>query len=213
MPVADYLFPALQGFGMGAGLIIAIGAQNAFVLKTGLLRRHLLAVVLFCFLSDATLIAAGVGGFGTLVAAFPLLTDAAAIGGAIFLAFYGARAAWSALRPGALQAGDGVGGPGLLATLATVAALTWLNPHVYLDTVVLVGGIAGQFPMPQRLWFGAGAVLASAAWFFALGYGARLLAPLFARPAAWQVLDGLIALVMWAIATSLLLGLVRACCH
>ena len=210
MPFADYLFPALQGFGMGAGLIIAIGAQNAFVLKTGLLRRHLLPVVLFCFLSDATLIAAGVGGFGTLVAAFPLLTDAAAIGGAIFLAFYGARAAWSALRPGALQAGEGAaGGPGLIATLATVAALTWLNPHVYLDTVVLVGGIAGQFPMPERACFGIGAVLASAIWFFALGYGARLLAPLFARPAAWRVLDGLIALVMWAIATSLVLGLVN----
>lgn len=208
MPVVDFLFPALQGFGIGAGLIIAIGAQNAFVLKTGLLRRHLLPVVLFCFLSDATLIAAGVGGFGTLVAAFPLLTDAAAIGGAIFLAFYGARAAWSALRPGALQAGDGAGGgPGLFATLATVAALTWLNPHVYLDTVVLVGGIAGQFPMPERLWFGLGAVLASAVWFFALGYGARLLAPLFARPAAWRVLDGLIALVMWAIAASLVAGL------
>jgi len=211
MPFVDQLFAALQGFGMGAGLIIAIGAQNAFVLKTGLLRRHLLAVVLFCFLSDATLIAAGVGGFGTLVAAFPLLTDAAAIGGAIFLAFYGARAAWSALRPGTMQAESGAAdGPGLFATLATVAALTWLNPHVYLDTVVLVGGIAGQFPIPERLWFGLGAVLASATWFFALGYGARLLAPLFARPAAWRVLDGLIALVMWAIATSLVLGLVNA---
>lgn len=209
MPLTDLLFPALQGFGMGGGLIIAIGAQNAFVLKSGLKRHHLLPVVLFCFLSDALLIAAGVGGFGTLVAAFPVLTDAAAIGGALFLAFYGARAAWSALRPGSLNADDGAtGGPGLFATLATIAALTWLNPHVYLDTVVLLGGIAGQFPMPARIWFGIGAATASAAWFFTLGYGARLLAPLFAKPAAWRVLDGLIALVMWAIAASLILALV-----
>lgn len=209
MPTPELLLSALQGFAMGGGLIIAIGAQNAFVLKMGLLRRHLLPVVLFCFLSDAALIAAGVGGFGSLVAAFPLLTDAAAIGGALFLAFYGVRAAWAAFRPGALVAKDGAAaGPGLLAALGTIAALTWLNPHVYLDTVVLLGGVAGQFPMPDRIWFGAGAVLASAAWFFALGYGARLLSPLFAKPAAWRVLDGLIALVMWSIAISLVVGLV-----
>ena len=200
---------ALPGFAMGAGLIIAIGAQNAFVLRTGLTRRHVLPVVLLCAFSDAVLILAGVGGFGALVASSPILTDAAALGGAVFLTFYGARAAWSAFRPGSLNAAQAAeAAPGLIPTLATAAALTWLNPHVYLDTVVLLGGIAGQYPMPDRAAFGAGAVLASFTWFFALGYGARLLAPVFAKPMAWRVLDALIALVMWSIAASLIRGLV-----
>ncbi len=192
-----------SGFFTGLGLIVAIGAQNAFVLRQGLRREHVFAVSLACALSDAILIAAGVLGLGALLDIAPWFEPAMRYGGAAFLIWYGARAALSAWRGGqALEAGEAARtrlGP----TLATVLALTWLNPHVYLDTVILVGSIAATFPAPRV--FGAGAVLASFVFFFSLGYGARLLAPLFARPRSWQVLDGLIALVMWAIALKLLL--------
>ncbi|WP_207480314.1 LysE/ArgO family amino acid transporter [Arenibaculum pallidiluteum] len=201
MPSA--ILPALQGFSLGAGLIVAIGAQNAFVLRQGLKREHVLPVVLVCILADGLLIALGCAGFGSLVAARPELLAAVGLGGAAFLAWYGLRALRSAMRPGTLVAG----GPqpiGLGRALATVSALTLLNPHVYLDTVVLLGGIAGRFAPAERVSFAGGAVVASTVWFLGLGFGARLLAPVFARPAAWRVLDLVIAAVMLTLAALLL---------
>jgi len=204
-----WIAPAWQGFGLGAGLIIAIGAQNAYVLKLGLSRTHVFPVTTFCFLADALLIAAGAAGMGTLVASNPTLTLIAGIGGAAFLFFYGLRAFRLALKPGTLKAGGNGGGQGGLgAALGVAAALTFLNPHVYLDTVVLLGSIAGQYPPNERIVFGTGAAVASAVWFYGLGFGATLLAPVFARPRAWQVLDASIGCVMWGIAFALVRGLV-----
>jgi len=206
---ADWIAPAWQGFGLGAGLIIAIGAQNAYVLKLGLRRTHVFPVTTFCFLADALLIAAGAAGMGTLVASNPTLTLVAGVGGAAFLFLYGVRAFRLAFKPGSLKAAENGGGPGGLGpALGVAAALTFLNPHVYLDTVVLLGSIAGQYPLAERIVFGAGAVVASAVWFYGLGYGATLLAPVFAKPRAWQVLDALIGCVMWGIAFALIRGLV-----
>jgi L-lysine exporter family protein LysE/ArgO len=195
----------LAGFSLGLSLILAIGAQNAFVLRQGLAGRHVLAVCLACALSDAVLIAAGVAGFGWLVEAAPWTVPLFRWGGVAFLTAYGAlafRAAWRG--GGALRAAEGAG-TGLRATLVTCLALTWLNPHVYLDTVVLLGSVAASQEGPRAL-FGAGAVTASFAFFFTLGYGAGLLRPLFARPAAWRALDAGVGLVMWAIAGRLALG-------
>ena len=190
------------GLGTGLSLIVAIGAQNAFVLKQGLLRRHVFAVSLFCAVSDALLIAAGVAGAGAIARNAPWFLAAMRWGGAAFLLVYGARAFRAAWRGGAvLRAGEGAAGLG--GTLAVLAALTWLNPHVWLDTVVLLGSISA--PWPDKGGFLAGAVSASVLFFFALGYGARWLTPLFARPLAWRVLDALVGLVMWSIA----LGLIR----
>ncbi|MFC3229723.1 LysE/ArgO family amino acid transporter [Marinibaculum pumilum] len=192
------------GFSLGFGLIMAIGAQNAFVLRQGLRREHVGAVVAACALSDAALIAAGVAGFGILVERAAWIAPLFRYGAAAFLLFYGARAAWSAWRGGeALDPAAG-GRQRLGPTLATCLALTWLNPHVYLDTVVLLGSVAAQ--AQNRLAFGIGATAASLVFFTALGFGARLLSPLFARPVTWRVLDALIALVMWAIAAALLLA-------
>ncbi|MBI6629616.1 LysE/ArgO family amino acid transporter [Pontibaca salina] len=192
----------LPGFALGFSLILAIGAQNAFVLRQGLRRDHVFAVCLACALSDALLIAAGVAGFGALARAVPWLEPVMRYGGAAFLLWYGALNLRNAWRGGeALRAEDGRG-RGLWRTLGVVLALTWLNPHVYLDTVVLLGSVSAQYD--DRLGFVLGATCASFVFFFSLGYGARLLAPLFARPRAWQVLDLLIALVMWPIAARLL---------
>ncbi|WGH78031.1 LysE/ArgO family amino acid transporter [Jannaschia ovalis] len=193
----------LSGFGLGFSLILAIGAQNAFVLRQGLRGEHVLAVALTCALSDALLIAAGVAGIGALVGVLPWLVPAFRWGGAAFLLVYGARAAWSAWRGGqALEAAGGAGG--LRRAVLTCLALTWLNPHVYLDTLVLLGSISTQAAAPRV--FGLGAVTASFVFFFALALGARLLRPLFARPGAWRVLDAGVALVMWAIAAGLILS-------
>jgi L-lysine exporter family protein LysE/ArgO len=198
------LVALVQGLGLGAGLIIAIGAQNAYVLRQGLRREFAVAVATVCFLCDMALIALGAGGFGSLVAAFPALTEVAAWGGAAFLAWYGFRALRSALRPGTLEA-DGAPGrlPSRGRAVATALALSLLNPHVYLDTVVLIGGIAGQYALADRPWFAAGAMSASFFWFYGLVIGARWLAPLFRKPAAWRILDLIIAAVMWSIAVSL----------
>lgn len=193
----------LPGFALSLTLILAIGAQNAFVLRHGLRRQHVLPIVLFCGLSDALLITVGVAGFGTLAEHVPGFEAAMRYGGAAFLIWYGFQNARSAVQStDALRDLDGQIAP-LGKTLAFLAAITWLNPHVYLDTVVLIGSISAQYP--DRLAFGIGAALASVTFFFALGYGARLLSPLFAKPAAWRILDALIALTMWAIAASLLL--------
>jgi L-lysine exporter family protein LysE/ArgO len=196
----------LGGFGFGLSLIVAIGAQNAFVLRQGLRGEHVGLVVATCALSDAMLIAAGVAGAGALLARAPALADAARAGGALFLLAYAALAARRALRPGALTpAAADARRPGRGATLATTLALTWLNPHVYLDTVLLLGSVARTHG--GGVAFGFGACVASLLWFPGLGYGARLLRPLFARPAAWRVLDAVIAVVMLTLAITLLHGL------
>ncbi|MFB9149404.1 LysE/ArgO family amino acid transporter [Roseovarius ramblicola] len=194
---------AVAGFALGFSLILAIGAQNAFVLRQGLRREHVLPVVLVCAWSDAVLVAAGVAGFGALAEAVPGLERVMRYGGAAFLLVYGARAFLAAWRGGeVLEAGHGAGS--LARAVLTCLALTWLNPHVYLDTVVLLGSVSAQYE--NRLAFGAGAVCASFVFFFALGFGARLLAPFFRRPLSWRVLDALVGAVMWAIAARLLLG-------
>jgi len=203
------LLAALAGLGLGLSLIVAIGAQNAFVLRQGLRRDHVLAVVLVCALSDAVLIAVGVAGGGALFAAVPWLVDVIRWAGAAFLATYGVLAAIRALRrprPDAagLRAGTATGA-GLGAAIATCLALTWLNPHVYLDTVLLLGSVASTHH-ENRWFFAAGAVSGSILWFTALGFGARALAPLFARPLAWRVLDAVIALVMITLAVLLVVG-------
>lgn len=190
---------SLEGFLISAGLIIAIGAQNAFVLRQGLLRQHVLAVVLFCALSDAMLILLGVAGFGTIVRSSTVLLTLVRWGGAAFLAAYAMLALRRAWRPLAMTAADGQG-PTRGAALLQCAAFTWANPHVYLDTVVLLGGISATYPESLQTVFAAGAAAASFAWFFALGYGARLLSAVFERPRAWQILDLGIAFVMAAIA-------------
>lgn len=193
---------ALAGFALGFSLILAIGAQNAFVLRQGLMRSHVFAVCLTCAVSDAILIAAGVAGFGALTQAVPGLELAMRLLGAAFLIWYGARTLHSAWHGGqALQASGAAGS--LRRALLTCLGLTWLNPHVYLDTVVLLGAVAAQYE--DRLNFALGAMTASVVFFFSLGYGARILSPVFARPRAWQALDLVIALVMWAIAAKLLL--------
>lgn len=197
---------AAQGFLLGGGLIIAIGAQNAYVLRQGLRRRHVFAVATVCFLCDVTLIAVGVAGFGGLVAAFPALTAAAAWGGAAFLGWYGLRSFRAALRPGVLSADAAPAASGARAAVSTALALSLLNPHVYLDTVVLIGSVAGQYPEGARAAFGVGAVLASLVWFYGLGYGAAVLTPLFRRPGAWRALDIGIGVIMWAIAAALIRG-------
>lgn len=197
------LQPALAGFFLGAGLIIAIGAQNAFLLRQGLLRQHVLLLVLICATSDAVLIAAGVAGLGSLVRSTPALLPAVTLGGAAFLLFYGGLAFRRALHPGVLAGADGAAISWMSAAV-TCLTLTWANPHVYLDTVVLIGGLSSRYDPAGQFAFGAGAVLASFAWFFVLGYGARLLAPVFARPIAWRLLDAGICVVMWTLAARLL---------
>lgn len=194
---------ALAGFYLGFSLILAIGAQNAFVLRQGLRRVHVLPVVLTCAVSDAVLIALGVSSLSVITEVLPWVTPAFRYGGAAFLVWYGARNFLSAWRGATVLEAASQGGASLRATVLTCLALTWLNPHVYLDTVLLIGTIATQYG-EYRLWFGAGAMTSSFVFFFSLGYGARLLAPLFARPKAWQVLDVFIGLVMWAIALKLL---------
>lgn len=192
----------IAGLGTGLSLIVAIGAQNAFVLKQGLLRHHVFWVSLFCAVSDALLIAAGVAGAGAIAQKAPWFLAAMRWGGAAFLIWYGFKSARAAWRGGETLNAAGQAPASLGATLATIAALTWLNPHVYLDTVVLLGAVSSTYP--DRLAFALGAMSGSFLFFFSLGYGARLLAPIFARPAAWRVLDGLVAVVMWAIAATLI---------
>ena len=197
------LTSALAGFLASAVLIIAIGAQNAFVLRQGLRREHVLVVVLTCAFSDLLLIGAGIGGLGAVVTARPAAVTVIRWVGAAFLLGYAVLAAKRAWRPAALNPADQAPAT-LRATLLTCLALTYLNPHVYLDTVLLLGSVAQRHP--HHWFFGLGAAAASLAWFTALGAGAHRLAPLLARPAAWRVLDALIAVVMLAVAVTLLVG-------
>jgi L-lysine exporter family protein LysE/ArgO len=192
-----------QGLFLGLGLIVAIGAQNAFVLRQGLRREHVGSVVAFCAVADALLITAGVFGMAQALGDRPMLARGLALGGAAFLAVYGWRALQRARQISALDVTASGQTLSRVAALAQAAAFTLLNPHVYLDTVLLVGSIGAQQPASLQGWFAAGASTASLLWFSALGFGARWLAPWFARPRAWQVLDGLIGLTMWVLSALL----------
>jgi L-lysine exporter family protein LysE/ArgO len=200
---------ALTGLAAGLTLIMAIGSQNAFVLRSGLARHHVGPVVAVCAVSDAVLISAGVAGIGTIVTRAPVVLDVVRWGGVVFLAAYAVLSFRRAWRGGEALAAGGAGGAGgaagpLSAALLTAVALTWLNPHVYLDTVLLLGALANG--SDSRWAFAAGAVVGSLVWFTALGYGARLASPLFAKPRAWQVLDVLIGVTMLLIAAGLARG-------
>lgn len=194
---------ASAGFFLGLSLIVAIGAQNAFILRQGLLRQHVFVLCLLCGFTDAFLIIVGVLGFGTLVSQAIWLIDAVTIGGAIFLFVYGLMAFRRVLSPDAMKAAS-KGASNLATAVATCLALTFLNPHVYLDTVVLLGGLSANYEGVDRLAYGMGAATGSFVWFFALGFGARLLVGVFENPKAWQILDIIIGCVMWLIAASLI---------
>ncbi|AKJ15102.1 amino acid transporter [Streptomyces incarnatus] len=200
------LTAAAAGFGTGLSLIVAIGAQNAFVLRQGVRRDAVLAVVGICALSDALLIALGVGGVGAVVVAWPGALRAVGIVGGLFLLCYGVLAARRVIRPGtAGLSTEGEAAGSRRRAVLTCLAMTWLNPHVYLDTVFLLGSLAADRGA-LRWTFGLGAALASLCWFAALGFGARLLGRFLARPAAWRVLDGLVALTMPALGATLMTG-------
>lgn len=196
------LAPFLAGFFLGGSLIVAIGPQNAYILRMGLLRHHIFWLCLFCSVSDAVLIILGVAGVGAIVEAHPQLLRFVAGGGAIFLFAYSLIALRRVFQPGILKI-ESNKKQSLAKAIAICGSLTWLNPHVYLDTVVLVGAYSTQYSDGGRLVFGFGAVLSSFAWFFALGYAARLLEPLFAKEFSWQVFDSLIAIVMGSLSFAL----------
>ncbi|MCP3429669.1 LysE/ArgO family amino acid transporter [Opacimonas viscosa] len=189
------------GFTIGLSLIVAIGAQNAFILKQGLLRQHVFWVCTVCFISDSIALSAGIAGFGLVVAKFPEIEWVARWAGAAFLFWYGAinfRSAWTNTT-GLVATGDSP--KSLYKTILLCLAFTWLNPHFYLDTLVMIGSISTQYPDP--LMFGVGTISASCVFFYSLGYGARLLEPVFAKPHSWRILDTLIGIIMWFIALSL----------
>jgi len=196
---------ASAAFVLMAGLIVAIGAQNALVLRQGLRRSHVFAVALTCALIDASLITVGVAGFGGVVGRYPQAVAIAAWTGAAFLAVYGVLSLRSAFKSESLEAegGELAATQTLAGVLSATLAVSLLNPHVYLDTIVLVGSVAVQYPPAARVSFALGAMSASFAWFFSLAFGARFLAPLFARPVAWRILDAAIAVVMFSVAFSL----------
>ena len=197
------LITFITGFIASLALIVAIGAQNAFILRQGLLRAHVLPLLLFCAAVDGILILAGVAGLGAVIAAEPMALNAIRYGGAAYLVYHGYGAV-KRMRHAEKMSVTAGSGTTLKAALLTVAGFTFLNPHVYLDTVILLGALANQ--AGEARWvFATGAVLASFVWFFGLGYGARLLTPVFAQPKAWKVLDGFIAFVMFALALTLLL--------
>lgn len=196
---------AIAGFLLGGSLIVAIGAQNAFVIRQGVLGRHVFWICLFCAASDALLIWSGVYGLGAVIGAVPAFVPVMTYGGVAFLLWYGVVALRRAARPAAMAGADD-GPSGLGQAIAACAAFTFLNPHVYLDTVVLVGSIANARPAGEQVPFAAGASLASLVWFFLIGYGASALRPWLARPAVWRVIDAVIAGIMFLLAGKLLLG-------
>lgn len=196
---------AINGYFVALSLILAIGAQNAFVLRQGLRREHVAAVVAVCAASDALLIGAGVAGFGSLSAALPWFGEAMRWLGVVFLLVYGALRFRAAARGGEALRPSEAGAASSKSVLATCLLLTWANPHVYLDTVVLIGSISAQYA-PHQLAFGVAAAFGSVSFFTALGYGARLLAPVFVRPAAWVWLEIGVGVTMWVIAAGLALG-------
>lgn len=196
----------LSGLGTGAGLIIALGAQNAFVLRQGLLRQHVLPVVLVCIGGDILCICAGVAGMGALIRTNEWLLEFFRWGGALFLTVYGISAARRAASGNGSMEISEVGACSFMKAITSCLAFTFLNPHVYLDTVVLLGSIAAQYGEDLKWTFASGALTASVLWFTGLGFGARLLLPIFQNRKAWRILDTLIALVMWAIALTLVLN-------
>lgn len=202
---------AIAGLLTGLTLIVAIGSQNAYVLRLGLVapRTTVAAVAAFCALSDAALIAVGVAGVGALSTLAPWALTLLRLGGVAFLVVYGVLSLRRALSPGAGLEAAKQSTPRVGAAVATVAAFTWLNPHVYLDTILFLGSVGAGFGV-QRWWFAAGAICASVLWFFSLGFGARLLRPIFAKAWTWRILDGLIALIMFGIAASLVVELLRS---
>lgn len=200
----------LTGLVLGASLIIAIGAQNAFVLRQGLLRAHVALVVVSCILIDVLLTTVGVGGLSASLGRNPVALDGLALGGACFLGWYGFGAARRACSRQSLAATPARGAQSARGALLQTLAVSLLNPHVYLDTVLLIGSIGVQQPAPLRPAFLAGVWTASAGWFASLGFGSRLLAPVFARPISWRLLDALVAVVMWSIALTLLWTTFRA---
>ena len=199
---------ALAGLGFGLSLIVAIGAQNAYVLRQGLRKEHVFVIVAICALSDALLIAVGVAGLGAIIQQLEwLLLLIEAVGG-VFLCTYGVKAALRAWKPEVLNTETGGKAISLKTAVVTVLALTYLNPHVYLDTVLLLGSVAGTYEA-NRWWFATGAMAGSIIWFSVLGFGARLLAPVFTKPSAWRVLDAIIAVVMFTLGMSLLVSFVQ----
>ena len=195
----------LKGFALGGGLIVAIGSQNAYLLRQALKREYVLTCIAICVACDVVLIGAGVAGMGKLIVEAPVLLFWIKLAGAGFLFWYGVRAARSAFNPVAMAADGAKPAASRRAVVAAMLAFSLLNPHVYLDTVVLLGSIGGQQVGDGRWYFALGAMAASVIWFFSLGFGARFLIPVFARPGAWRILDGVIAVVMWLLAASLFL--------
>jgi L-lysine exporter family protein LysE/ArgO len=199
----------LNGFAISAALIMAIGAQNAFVLRQGLRREHVGPIVAFCALADALLIGAGFAGLGALVGSAPMLSSALTLGGAAFLTWYGITALVRSARPGSLALDGAAGAISLSVALGSTAGFTLLNPHVYLDTVLLVGAVGASHPPASQPVFVAGAATASVLWFTTLGYGARVLRPLFARPFAWRLLDLFVGAMMLSLAVTLIWDALR----
>lgn len=200
------LISLLEGFSTGAGLIIAIGGQNAFVLKQGILKNQVFVTAFFCALTDALLISFGVAGLGTILTSIPLLMIISKWGGALFLFYYGCRSFRAVFSSQSLKiTRKGPERPSLKETLLLLTALSYLNPHVYIDTVLLLGSISAQFAQKERFFFALGAIIASFLWFFSLCYGARFLAPIFSKPLSWKILDFIVGCVMWGIALSLIL--------
>lgn len=208
MYFAETFLPALLGLVTGLALIVAIGSQNAFILRIGIEahNRTVLAAVLICALSDAVLIFAGILGIGALLGTAPVLLIVVQVAGVGFLLTYGVFAAVRAFRPKALVASASTG-ISMKVAVATTMALTWLNPHVYLDTIVFLGSVANQQGATERWWWGAGAIIASFLWFFALGFGARMLRPFFAKPTSWRILDSFIAVVMITLGVRMAVGI------
>lgn len=206
--IPPHLTPLIEGFATSAGLIIAIGAQNAFVLKQGILKNHVFVTVVICAVLDALMISLGVGGFGEILSSNATLEAIARWGGIAFLTYYGFRSFRAVFHDESLKIDRGRGPlPNLKQSIITMSALTLLNPHVYLDTVVLLGSISAQYDDSlERYYFGIGAIMASIVWFFCLGYGARFLGPLFQKPLSWKILDFLIGCTMWLIALTLFWG-------
>ncbi|MQY18456.1 LysE/ArgO family amino acid transporter [Nocardia macrotermitis] len=205
MDTSSAVRAALSGLGFGLSLIVVIGAQNTFVLRQGIRREHVLAVVAVCAISDVVLIAAGVAGLGAIIRSAPTVLVVARYAGAVFVIGYGIMAARRALTPGTISGEPSGASVALGATLLTCLGMTWLNPNVYLDTVVLLGSFASTYAGAYRWFLAAGAMFGSIAWFTCLGFGARLLGPLFARRIAWRALDSVIALIMFTLGAVLLL--------
>lgn len=199
-----YWTAGLQGFGIGAGLIIAIGMQNAFVLSQGIKRQRRFLTAAICALCDSSLIILGIVGLGAFIMLHPTLLSIAKWGGILFLTGYAIKAFKSTFKPGTLTPKNPKENlKSIRATILTTMALSLLNPHAFLDTVVLLGSIAAHYPLEERLWFGLGAIIASTIWFFTLAYGASLLTPLFKKPITWRFLDAFVGCIMITVALSL----------